>query len=72
MAADGPHLVEGYRGIILARQARKWVKIYKNHLPLMGVHGSEVFEEILAQNFSKARSHSGSIFFPRNSDQYSG
>ena len=49
MANEGPFFVEGYKEVILAKQARKWKQMYLSRKG--GVQPISVFEEILDEYF---------------------
>jgi hypothetical protein len=49
MAEEGPFFVEGYRGVILAKHARKWKQKYL--VRKGGIQPISVFEEILDEDF---------------------
>jgi len=48
---EGPFLVVGYKGMVLAGTARKWETAYKERMPHPGLHGLDVYEEILNEYF---------------------
>jgi hypothetical protein len=49
MTDEGPFFVEGYRGVILAKQARQWKRMYLSRKG--GLQPISVFEEILDEYF---------------------
>jgi len=56
---EGPFFVAGYKGMILAKIARKWETAYRQRVPHTGLHGIDVFEEILNEDFPDETASSG-------------
>jgi len=57
--SEGPFLVVGYKGMILARTARKWETAYRKRMPHPGLHGLDVYEDILNEYFLDESASSG-------------
>jgi len=58
-AEDGPFFVAGYKGMILAKVARKWQRKYRARVPHTGLHGIDVYEEILEEEFPDEKASTG-------------
>jgi hypothetical protein len=56
--SSDPGFVGVFKGVILAKRARKWETHYQQYLPLTSIKPLSVFEEILDENFPAKRCES--------------